>query len=646
MAARHRVNRPALAFAHDIVMAAVSFVLSLYLRVGRDFPQYLDDFLAVNVATFTLVAAVVFAWMRPHRSVWRYASLTDLIAIARAVTLVILIFLPAMFVLTRLESLPRSMLVINWFVLMILLGAPRILYRAFKEGSFDLAWVRGGADPRAVPVLLIGGGDGAELFIRALDRGLQGTYRVVGIVDVAGTRVGRHIRGVEVLGDVDSLAAVIQELESRDIKPQRLIVTDDRLDGAVISRLVETAAKLGLSVARVPRLIDFHVEQGEGVRIRPIAIEDLLGRPRAVLDRAAIARMVAGRRVMITGAGGTIGGELARQIAALGPSRMALLDLSEYNLYAIDLELAEMFASVPRRAILGDIRDRARMAALIEDEKPDLVFHAAALKHVPIVEAQPEDGVIANVVGTRNVADACRAARVQAMVMISTDKAVNPVGVMGATKRLAESYCQALDVAGGRGVATRFVTVRFGNVLGSTGSVVPLFQRQLIAGGPITITHPDMQRYFMTTGEAVELVLQASALAVAGGGTGAAGDGKIFVLDMGAPVRIEDLARQMIRLAGLRPDVDIQIAYTGLRPGERLFEELFHDAEALAPTPVKGILLAAPRMADHVILSRGIDELEEAARAGRRAKVLDLLAHLVPEYGRGRTAERRAATER
>ena len=337
-----------------------------------------------------------------------------------------------------------------------------------------------------------------------------------------------------------------------------------------MAALLDKADALGVTLARLPRMTDFRAAASGRVELRPIAIEDLLGRPQQVLDRAAMERLIRGRRVLVTGAGGTIGGELARQIAALGPAHLTLLDNTEYALYTIDLEIGERTPDLPRDSVLADVRDRERLRDIVARHAPDLVFHAAALKHVPIVEAHPDEGVLTNAVGTRNVADACRAAGVGAMVLISTDKAVNPATVMGATKRIAESYCQALNLAreAGRDVGpTRFITVRFGNVLGSTGSVVPLFTRQLAQGGPLTVTHPEMTRYFMTVREAVELVLEASALGTAGGPAENSGGSAIFVLDMGEPVRIMDLAQQMIRLAGLTPGDDIEIRITGLRPG-------------------------------------------------------------------------------
>lgn len=383
-----------------------------------------------------------------------------------------------------------------------------------------------------------------------------------------------------------------------------------------------------MTLARMPRVHDLKSGATDEVRIQPIAIEDLLGRPQQPLDRAGMAALVKGKRVLVTGAGGSIGSELVRQVADIGPAELVLVENSEFALYQADREMAERHADMARHAVIADVRDRERIEQVFNHYKPELVFHAAALKHVPLVEDNPFEGILTNAIGTRHVADACEAADVNVMVMISTDKAVNPTNIMGATKRIAETYVQALDLRRGANEGTRFVTVRFGNVLGSTGSVVPLFQRQLAEGGPITVTHPDMTRYFMTIREAVELVLQASSL---GAGSHAT-DGKIFVLDMGEPVKIVDLARQMIRLAGLTPGVDIEIQYTGTRPGEKLFEEIFHGSEPPAPTEAAGILLAAPRTQDVDEVNAVLAKLEAAAHGGDLGGLMDAIAALVPEY--------------
>ena len=633
--------RALFAFLHDVGMAALSFALALYLRLGETALQYEPRLTLLYGAVFTGIAAVVFLLTGLYRGVWRYASLPDMFNIARAATLTELIFLPVMFAFTRLETLPRSTLLIDWLVLIALLGGPRLAYRVFKDRGFDHIVER--ARGQSVPVLLISTKEGADTFIRETRRDRNAVYRVVGMLSDTASRVGREIYGVQILGTIDDLEKVVAALDRRGRRPQKLVVAAQNFGGAEMRRLLDRADSLAIPLARLPRVTEVRQDLDDPLRAamesaRPIAIEDLLGRPQAVLDRDAMARLIGGRRILITGAGGTIGSELARQIAALDPSRLILVDNSEFLLYAINSELGERYPELAIRPILGDVRDRGRIDSVIVGEDPQIVFHAAGLKHVPMVEANPIEGVLTNVIGTRNVAEAARAHGVGLVVMISTDKAVNPASIMGATKRLAEGFCQALDLAEARrpAVGTHFVTVRFGNVLGSTGSVVPLFQRQLAMGGPLTVTHPEVSRYFMTVREAVELVLEASATQPAPDRTAADREarGKIFVLDMGEPVKIVDLARQMVRLAGLRPERDIEISFIGLRPGEKLHEALFHAAEAPVPTTNPALRLAAPRTADYAVLGRSIDELEEQARAGHEARVLILLERLVPEYRR------------
>ncbi len=641
-------RRAGLAFLHDVIMAAVSFAAALYLRLGGGVLDYEPRLTALYVASFTLIAAAVFLATGLYRGIWRYASLPDLFNIARAVSVIVVVFLPVMFVLTRLEALPRSTLLIDWFVLIALLGMPRLAYRLFKDRGLDHVFER--AKHRSVPVLLISAKDGADTFIREMVRDPAAVYRVVGVLADTPSRVGREIYRVPVLGTIDALESVVARLDRRGKRPEKLLITGQNLPGAQVRALLDRADALAIPLARLPRLTDFqrHLDNPEHA-IEPIALEDLLGRPQAVLDRDAMALLVRGRRVLVTGAGGTIGGELARQIAAHMPARLALLDHSEFALYAIDTELRERFPELARLPFLRDVRERRQIDEVIAAEKPEIVFHAAALKHLPMVEANPIEGVLTNIVGTRNVAESARALGVGLAVMISTDKAVNPTSVMGATKRVAESFCQALDLyearRGGRfQPGTQFVTVRFGNVLGSTGSVVPLFARQLAAGGPLTVTHPEVSRFFMTVREAVELVLQAAALSPAADAAEAAeARGKIYVLDMGEPIKIVDLAQQMIRLAGLRPGRDMAIEFIGLRPGEKLDEELFHPAEPLMPTQNPAIRLAAPRSADYPLLARSIAELDETARLRHEERVLQLLERLVPEYRRSISPPRPAA---
>ncbi|MEG3616906.1 nucleoside-diphosphate sugar epimerase/dehydratase [Magnetovibrio sp. PR-2] len=606
-------------------MAAVSFGISMVLRLGDVDSVLASHTLIPGTVIFSVTAALVFLSLRMYRGIWRYASMNDLFNMSRAVTLLIIIFSVEMFLFFRLEGVPRSVPVINWFVLLALLGGPRFLYRTLKDRRYD--WHLNLNATRKIPVLLVGAGDAAEVFIRTAQRSENFSYRPVGIVSESQNRVGRFMHNVEVLGTVHDLENVVDQLKDED-RPQRLVLSKDNIKGASVRELMDVAQQRGLTIGRIPRVDDLHSGEEQQMRLRPIAIEDLLGRPQQPLDRDAMAALVKNKRVLITGAGGSIGSELVRQVAAIGPTELVLVENSEYALYLIDQEVGKAHAELTRHAVIADVRERERIDHVFERYKPELVFHAAALKHVPLVEDNPFEGILTNAQGSRIVADACETAGVHMMVMISTDKAVNPTNIMGATKRIAETYVQALDLRRGRDTGTRFVTVRFGNVLGSTGSVVPLFKKQLEAGGPLTVTHPDMTRYFMTIHEAVELILQASAM----GGSSHATDGKLFVLDMGEPVKIVELARQMIRLAGLEPDLDIEIQFTGTRPGEKLFEEIFHGAEPPVPTDAPGILLASPRTQDVDHVRAVLDTLDTAARAENLDDLMNALKVLVPEY--------------
>ena len=622
---------------HDLVMAALSFEIAVFARYYSLGAPQPFGFLWEGAAIFTLVCGAVFWWLGIPRGIWRYTALKDIVKIARAVVIAALVFLPVLFVLTRLADYPRSALIVNIPLLFVLLGGPRLLYRLLKEGSLAAVFVR--EDDTRVPVLLVGVSDAAETFIREMSRPGAG-YRVVGIVAEESVRVGREVRGIRVLGGLDQCAGVIERLASQGRRPQRLIIATDAIEGAAVRALLDVAEGAGMTLSRLPKLTDFRGGAGaERIEVRPVAVEDLLGRTQKVLDRDAMRGLIAGRRILVTGAGGTIGSELVRQCAAFQPAHLTLFDAGEYNLYRVDRELDERHPELSRAALLGDVRDRGRVERTFARERPDLVFHAAAFKHVPLSEANPNETVLTNVLGTYRVAQACRDSSATTMVLISTDKAVRPASVMGATKRLAEMVCQALAADEVRRAApTRFVTVRFGNVLGSTGSVVPLFQRQIADGGPLTVTHAEATRYFMTVREAVELVLQASSDARAGGERG-----QIHVLDMGEPVRIRDLAQQMIRLAGLRPETDIAVVYTGLRPGEKLTEALFEESESPVSTERQGIRLATPPMVSHESLAPELERLFAAAQARHTDETLAILRRLVPAYVAAPGAARAAA---
>ena len=621
------LNRILVNMALDGALAAAAAPLARWLADpggGLIHPLW---FLAGGAITL-LVGGVPF---RVSQQYWRFSGVADLLGIAGGSVASAVLF-AALLLLTGFSLPSVTFPLIHALTLLVLLGSLRIVYRLAQGRMIG----SGGADTQRV--LLVGADQASELFLRAVRRERGTPLRIAGLLANGSHQPGRRIHGVPILGTVRDAAAVLDRLERRGRRPDGLVVTDPELRGADLAAVIRAAEALSIPVGRVPD--PTALSPATRVELRPVVIEDLLNRPEVALDRAAMARLVAGRRVLVTGAGGTIGAELARQLAALKPERLVLLDHGEFALWQIDLELAELAPAVPRHGVVADIRDRDRLAAVFARHQPELVFHAAALKHVPIVEANPSEGMLTNILGTRHVADAARAAGTAAMVLISTDKAVNPSSLMGASKRAAEMYCQSLDIAaragahGGAGPdGLRCVTVRFGNVLGSTGSVVPLFRRQLERGGPLTVTHPEMRRYFMTVPEAVGLVLQASAVAMAGLEADQLLDGGgIFVLDMGPPVKIVDLARQMIRLAGLRPDQDVQIRFTGLRPGEKLFEELFHGSEPPVRTPHPGLLVATPRVQDAAAVGRALDAINDACRDNRPDEALLLLKRLVPEF--------------
>jgi O-antigen biosynthesis protein WbqV len=613
-------SRIALNIGLDATLAALAVPLARWLANPSGNPMQ-PAWLILWGAVALLLAGAPF---RLSTQYWRFATIGDLIGVGAAS-----LGCAALFVLGMVEAgqLPEgpAFPVVHAMTLVLLLGLPRIAYRLMQEGEKR-------AGPAAQTVLLIGAGEGADLFLQSLAAERDAPLEVVGLLSLGESQTGRRIHNHLILGSVAQAGEVLRGLRARDALPQALVLTDADVPGPVLAGLIAVADREGLRVARAPRPTSLdEADAAHRFELRPVAIEDLLNRPQLPLDRDGMARLIHGRRVLVTGAGGTIGSELARQVAAIGPETLVLLDNGEYALWQIDQELG-VLPSVARFCVIADIRDAARLQSVMEQHRPELVFHAAALKHVPMVEANPLEGLLTNAQGTRNVADAARAVGALAMVLISTDKAVNPTSVMGASKRLAEMYCQALDIEarapGRESRGMRCITVRFGNVLGSTGSVVPLFQRQLARGGPLTVTHPDMQRYFMTVREAVGLVLEASVA----GMNARIDDGGIFVLDMGEPVKIVDLARQMIRLAGLRPEQDIEIRFTGLRPGEKLFEELFHGREPPRQTGMTGLLMATPRTADPAIVGRAIEEIAQACRGGQTRLALNMVGRMIPEF--------------
>ncbi|GAA07377.1 nucleotide sugar epimerase dehydratase protein [Acetobacter tropicalis NBRC 101654] len=630
------LNRILVNILLDGILAAVAAPIARWLAAPQDGLMHPLWFLAGGAITL-VVSGLPF---RMPQQYWRFSGVSDLLGIAGASVASALLF-SAGLVLMGYHLPSITFPIIYALVLLIMLGGLRIGYRLAHRMAVRKA------DQRRV--VLVGVDTVADLYLRAIERNPQAGIRVVGLVALGTHQAGRRMHNVPILGHVDHIGTILDRLARTQTLPESLVVTEPSFRGKGLTQVLDAAAAHGIAVLRTPALTA--LTPADRVELRPVPLEDLLNRPQVPLDRAGMERLIGQRTVLVTGAGGSIGSELVRQIAMLKPDKLILLDHGEFELWQIDMELADSAPNVSREAIVADVRDEARIEEVMGRFRPDLVFHAAALKHVPIVEANPAEGLLTNVHGTRVVADAAARHGARAMIVISTDKAVNPSSLMGAAKRAAEMYCQALDIrarTSGNPEAMRCITVRFGNVLGSTGSVVPLFRRQLERGGPLTVTHPEMRRYFMTVSEAVGLVLQASVRGTCGGeGSGTDAllrDGGIFVLDMGEPVKIVDLARQMIRLAGLRPDEDVSIRFTGLRPGEKLYEELFHGREAPVPTDNPGLLMATPRVVDMADVTEAVDQITCYARAADVKAALRILALLVPEFNHNPKGEVRSST--
>jgi FlaA1/EpsC-like NDP-sugar epimerase len=598
----HRV--PALLY--DLAAIVVSWPLAYALRYNFAIPGVEYRAIVAVIAGAAPIYVVLFTAFGLYSAMWRYASLHDLRRIVLAV-LAGAAAIPALFVLLRVgEHVPRSVLVLQPLLLMFLVGGSRIALRAWRERSVSLL-----VNPNSVPILVLGAGDAAAALIRELSK--QTTWRIAGLLDDDPRKKGRELLGHRIFGPLSDLARVAEQLDVRHAVIAMPAATHrDR------RRAVELCKAMNLEVRTVPSYSDLVSGHVSVSQLRDVELDDLLGRDPVQLDSAGLEHLIARKTVLVTGAGGSIGAELCRQIARFSPARLVLFELSEFALYAIEQEFRDQYPETDIAAVVGDVKHGPRVAEIMRQYRPDLVFHAAAYKHVPLMEENNAfEALRNNVLGTYTVAREAQSAGVGRFVMVSTDKAVNPTNVMGASKRLAEMLCQALA----RGTTTQFIVVRFGNVLGSNGSVIPRFREQILRGGPVTVTHPEIQRYFMSIPEAAQLVLQAALMGR---------DGEIFVLDMGEPVRIVDLARQLIRLSGLSED-DVKIVFTGLRPGEKLYEELLADAERTVSTrhPKLRIAVSAAAPGGDMV-EQVITWLEASARAD--GEVRAQLECWVPEY--------------
>jgi FlaA1/EpsC-like NDP-sugar epimerase len=555
----------------------------------------------------TLVQTSCYYYFKTYRGLWRFSSLNDVLRILKATVTAMVLVIPTFYIMSILHLLPRSVFPLYCIILATLLCGGRLLVR--------LRWdkkSKGNESLEIKKVLIIGAGQAGESLVRDLKR--SNLYRPVGFVDDNISKLGLEVHGVEVLGSTGQLKELISAY-SVDL----VFIAIPSARSATMRRIVAVCERCQVIFRTLPSITALAAGRVEVNALRPVNIEDLLGREQVYLEWDKIGASINGKSVLITGGGGSIGSELCRQVMALKPKNITIVDNSEFNLYQIEQELLGKFPNIPLNLGLVSITDEVAIKHLFQRVQPEIVFHAAAYKHVPMLQNQIRVAVFNNVVGTQVVAKASVAVGAKKFILISSDKAVNPTNIMGTTKRVAEIYCQNLNTR----VETQFITVRFGNVLGSAGSVVPLFQKQLQMGGPITVTHPEMQRYFMTIPEACQLILQAM---VNGNG------GEIFVLDMGEPIKISYLAEQMIRLAGKEPGKDIMIEYTGLRPGEKMYEELFHETEQLASTQHEKLFEAKFRELEWEELSQTMRMLNIACLDHQDGELLVLLNSLVPEF--------------
>ncbi len=595
------------ALLHDLLCVPLAFILAYWIRFNLGpIPPEFEQTLYFLILIALPVQGLLFWYSGLYRGLWRFASIPDLMRIFKVAGFGTIAIIAVAFLLQRLHGIPRSVLLLYPLLLVAGLSASRIAYRGYKDLRLGFSSQDGKR------TLIIGAGRAGEILAR--DLLYRDAYRPLAFLDDNPAMLRREIHGIPVWGKTDQLAECVAELYI-----ELVLLAIPSAHKSFLQRLVLECNRLGVRCQTLPSVFEMAGRQVDAGKLRSVTLEDLLGRDVVKLDHEAITGYLSGKIVLITGGGGSIGSELCRQIAAQNPAQLILFEHGEFNLYAIEFELRHKFPALQFIAVLGDVKNAERVHWLFTTYKPSVVYHAAAYKHVPMLEANPAEGVCNNVFGTKVVADAADRFGASRFVMISTDKAVNPANVMGTTKRIAEIYCQNLN---GRS-RTKYITTRFGNVLGSSGSVIPLFQKQIADGGPVTVTHREITRYFMTIPESVSLILQAGAMGLGG---------EIFVLDMGEPVRIDDLARQMIELSGFKVEKDIKIIYTGLRPGEKLFEELLHKNEALQKTGHDKLLLASSRDVEWGWLENQLIELQRVARLREDEKVLSIMHELVPEY--------------
>jgi len=626
----HLTFRNFLIASHDVIATACAVIAAFYLRFegGEAFFARLP--LLLQILPYFLVFSVAVSYLfNLTTTKWRFISLPDALNILRVATVLAIALLVLDYILVSPNFhgaffLGKVTIVLYWFLEVSFLSALRFAYRYFRYTR-----VRHHARVEdAAPALLIGRAADAEILLRGIESGAVKRIWPVGVLSPSNADRGQFIRNVPVLGGIDDIEDVIGEFSRRGKPIARVVMTPSAFEPEARPESVLMRVKrLGLIVSRLPSL-----ESGDAPRLTAVAVEDLLLRPSEKIDHARLEALVKGKAVIVTGGGGSIGSEICHRVVTFGAARLLIVENSEPSLYAITEALGAEQGRAAVEGRIADIRDRERIHRLMEEFKPDLVFHAAALKHVPILERDWSEGVKTNIFGSINVADAALSAGAEAMVMISTDKAIEPVSMLGLTKRFAEMYCQALDhelaARSSHERRMRLISVRFGNVLASNGSVVPKFKKQIEAGGPVTVTHPEMVRYFMTIREACDLVITAASHALAPTNSAVS----VYVLNMGQPVKIVELAERMIRLSGLQPGYDIDIVFSGMRPGERLNEILFASKEPTVEIGVAGIMAAKPNELVMAALRNWIGALEAAIDNDDPATIKAVLKDAVPEF--------------
>lgn len=601
---------------YDIFFLIISLYFALLLRFDFNIPQEYMVFFKLSIIPVVIIALIFNKFFNLYSSIWKYASIEELISIIYSVSLSNVIFIVYSyfvnykFLENRYFRFPFSVHIIFWILSVVALGGSRFTYRVFEDKQGDID--RKTRDKR---LLIIGAGDASAMLIKEIKRHKSFNYRVVGLIDDDKSKKGKLINGIEVMGGRDKIVKICREKNIEEI-----ILAIPSADLQIKREIINICKNTKCKLKTLPGIYEIIDGKVNITKLRDVNIEDLLGREEVKLNSENINKYIKDKTILVTGGGGSIGSELCRQIAKFNPRKLVILDIYENNVYDVQMELNHNYPNLDKEVIIASIREKERLKEIFEKYKPDVVFHAAAHKHVPLMEGNPAEAVKNNIIGTYNVLKCSDEFKVKKFVQISTDKAVNPTNVMGASKRFCEIMVQAFDKIS----KTEYVAVRFGNVLGSNGSVIPLFKKQIAHGGPVTVTHPEINRFFMTIPEAAQLVIQAGAIAHGG---------EIFVLDMGKPVKIVDLARDLITLSGYEPDLDIKIEYTGLRPGEKLYEELLMDEVALTSTEHDKIFVEKPNEIDMNFVEKSIDEFKEVLNKDRE-EIVKLIEEKVPTYKR------------